>query len=337
MLCNSLYSNLLDKIMQFVRNVSEGTAPTPPWRSNNHTSNTTPPWKSENDETDTVDAVDTQQQTDTPASAVPRALWMDDRTHRTHRTHPTHPTHPTHRVVRGSAEFGDETNESVTNYHDYHGDHDYHDYHDYYADTFESDHASNHYFIKGTHERHTNHSDYYTDPVPEQCENPTNRPRRPVSKKNGKLSDSNEADETYENEAWKLEKRSQQTVNKLNKAKTIGAGEVRRSWPEPREKGERRIVAANYSAVEIHGFFGLIDDGSVGEGRMLIVHVPKWIRGYFLDIKQGDTLHVYQANGGKFGGALTVLSTGRHKYYAPGRRVMTCTVCVPEEQWAPYT
>lgn len=114
------------------------------------------------------------------------------------------------------------------------------------------------------------------------------------------------------------------------------AGEVRRSWPDPPGKGERQIVAANYSAVEIHGFFGLIDDGSDGAGRMLIVHVPKWIRGYFLDIKQGDTLHVYHAKGKKVGGALTVLSTGRHKYYAPGRRVTTCTVCVPEEQWAPF-
>ncbi len=28
-----------------------------------------------------------------------------------------------------------------------------------------------------------------------------------------------------------------------------------------REKHERGIISANYSAVEIHGFFGLIDDG----------------------------------------------------------------------------
>ena len=112
--------------------------------------------------------------------------------------------------------------------------------------------------------------------------------------------------------------------------------EVKKSWPEPREKSERRIVSANYSAVEIHCFFGLIDDGSVGEGRMLIVHVPKWIRGYFLDIKQGDELHVNHPKG-KVKGVLYVLSTGRHKYYAPGRRVMTCTVCVSEEQWAPFS
>jgi hypothetical protein len=88
--------------------------------------------------------------------------------------------------------------------------------------------------------------------------------------------------------------------------------------------------------VEIHGFFGLIDDGSAGAGRMLIVHVPKWIRGYFLDIRQGDTLHVYHAKGKKVGGILNVLATGRHMYFAPGRRVTTCTICVPEEEWAPF-
>lgn len=105
-----------------------------------------------------------------------------------------------------------------------------------------------------------------------------------------------------------------------------------RSWQEP----VRRISHASYSAVEIHGFYGLIDDGSDAAGRVLIVHVPKWIRGYFIDIKQGDTLHVNRVDG-KAGGTLTVLSTGRHKYFPPGRRVTTFTVCVPEEQWAPFS
>jgi len=104
-----------------------------------------------------------------------------------------------------------------------------------------------------------------------------------------------------------------------------------RSWPEE----PRRLTSASYSAVEIHGFFGLIDYGSDASGRALIVHVPKWVRGYFLDIRQGDTLHVNRVDG-KVGGVLTVLSTGRHKYYSPGRKVSTCTVVVPEEQWAPF-
>jgi hypothetical protein len=112
--------------------------------------------------------------------------------------------------------------------------------------------------------------------------------------------------------------------------------EVNRSWPEPRQKHERRMTAANYAAVEIHGFFGLIDDGSDGAGRMLVVHVPRWVKGFFMDIKQGDTIHVYHARGLKIGGTLTVLSTGRHQYYQPGRRVTTCTICVPEDEWAPF-
>lgn len=95
------------------------------------------------------------------------------------------------------------------------------------------------------------------------------------------------------------------------------------------------IRASSYSAVEIHGFFGLIDDGSASGGRMLIAHVPKYVRGYFLDIKDGDVIHICHVNG-KRGGRLRVLAVGRHKYYAPGRRVTTCTICVPEEQWADF-
>jgi len=99
--------------------------------------------------------------------------------------------------------------------------------------------------------------------------------------------------------------------------------------------GKPPIRASSYSAVEIHGFFGLIDDGPAAAGRMLIVHVPKYVRGYFLDIKDGDDIHVCHVNG-KLGRRLRVLATGRHKYYPPGRRVTTCTICVPEEQWADF-
>ena len=96
---------------------------------------------------------------------------------------------------------------------------------------------------------------------------------------------------------------------------------------EPRSIGE-------YTAMEIHGFFGLIDDGSeaAAEGWMLIVHIPKWVRGYFMDIAEGDTIHAVHVSG-KAGGVLSVLATSRHRYYSPGQRVTTCTICVPEEQW----
>lgn len=93
-----------------------------------------------------------------------------------------------------------------------------------------------------------------------------------------------------------------------------------------------RVCPSNYTAMEIRGYFGLIDDGSASQGRMLIVHVPSWVRGYFLDIRDGDDIHAAHVNG-RVGGVLRVLAVGRHKYYSPGHKVSTCTVCVPEGQW----
>jgi hypothetical protein len=98
------------------------------------------------------------------------------------------------------------------------------------------------------------------------------------------------------------------------------------------ERKVRRITPSCYNAMEIHGFFGLVDDGPCSSGRMLIVHQPSWVRGYFLDIRDGDDIHVWHVSGTS-GGVLRVLSTGRHRYYSPGQKVTTCTVCVPEEQW----
>jgi hypothetical protein len=96
-----------------------------------------------------------------------------------------------------------------------------------------------------------------------------------------------------------------------------------------------RICPSNYTAMEIHGFFGLIDDGPVSAGRMLIVHVPSWVKGYFLDLRDGENIYAAHVNG-KVGGVLRVLAVGRHRYYSPGSKVSTCTVCVPEEQWEKF-
>ena len=98
-----------------------------------------------------------------------------------------------------------------------------------------------------------------------------------------------------------------------------------------------KICPSNYTAMEIHGFYGIIDDGPVGANtHMLILHVPKWVKGYQLDIRDGDSLPVTHI-AGKTGGTLQVLETGRHKYYSPGQKVTTCTVVVPEEQWARFS
>ena len=98
-------------------------------------------------------------------------------------------------------------------------------------------------------------------------------------------------------------------------------------------KPRKKITPSNYSAMEIHGFFGLVDDGPCGQGRMLICHVPSWVRGQAMDVKDGDRVHVWNVNG-RGGGVLDVVFTGRHRYYSPGAKITTCTICVPEEQWA---
>lgn len=124
--------------------------------------------------------------------------------------------------------------------------------------------------------------------------------------------------------------RMQKTV--FRKAEEVLAG---REKEEAGREGKRRkrITPGNYTAMEIHGFFGLVDDGRCGQGRMLICHVPSWVKGQFMDLKDGDRVHVWNVNGrGK--GVLSVLSTGRHRYYSPGSKVTTCTICVPEEEWA---
>lgn len=106
---------------------------------------------------------------------------------------------------------------------------------------------------------------------------------------------------------------------------------------ETGEDGKRRkkVTASNYTAMEIHGFFGLIDDGSCSQGRMLICHIPQWVRGRIVDVRDGDQVRVWHVSG-KMGGPLTVLSTGRHRYYSPGQKVTTWTICVPEEQWGKF-
>ena len=112
------------------------------------------------------------------------------------------------------------------------------------------------------------------------------------------------------------------------------ARKYRESAPARRdsETPARRVGAGRYTAMEIHGFYGLIDDGSDGTGRVLIAHVPRYVRGHHLDIRAGDSLPVVHVSG-KAGGNLTVLATGRHRYYSPGTKVSTCTVTVPEDEW----
>ena len=86
------------------------------------------------------------------------------------------------------------------------------------------------------------------------------------------------------------------------------------------------------SPIILREYFGLINDGSVSQVRMLVVHVLGWVKSHFLDLKDGDDIHAAHVNG-KVGGVLRVLAVGRHRYYSPGVKVSTCTVCAPEHQW----
>jgi hypothetical protein len=296
--------------MQFVMGVDDSTETTPPWQSANnntdinsihHTEETTPPWQIEG----STGLVRTNDQDDwniDVSDTAPSPLQMDDwgNYHTRSRTH-------------GNRTPADMDTASLIREHD--------------GTYIHDDQTRRHSAIHPTNYSHSDSTDSYTSNIPEEV----------VRLHKGRKSVKPKKDSETLTDIIGLDGQGKSYRKSKKVSFTDRDSEVKRSWPEPREKGERRMIAANYAAVEIHGFFGLIDDGSVGEGRMLIVHVPKWIRGYFLDIRQGDTLHVYHANGGKIGGTLTVLSTGRHQYYAPGRRVTTCTVCVPEEQWAPFS
>ena len=146
-----------------------------------------------------------------------------------------------------------------------------------------------------------------------------------------------EKKEKAEGASWIAKLRRWVCARKRREAEAVSTDELSHGLLRDPETGDeesraRRITPSSYNAMEIHGFFGLVDDGPSGEGRMLIVHQPSWVRGQFLDIKDGDDIHVWHV-AGRAGGVLRVLSAGRHRYYSPGQRVTTCTVCVPEEQW----
>ena len=52
------------------------------------------------------------------------------------------------------------------------------------------------------------------------------------------------------------------------------------------------------------------------------------------DVRDRDELRVWHVSG-KMGGLLTVLSMG-YRYYSPGQKVTTWTICVLEGQWEKF-
>ena len=92
---------------------------------------------------------------------------------------------------------------------------------------------------------------------------------------------------------------------------------------------------ASYDALESHGHFELTDTGELtGGSRAIALHLPRRSRGFVLDPRVGDVICANAARGPRaVGGCLDVQFVTRDKYFAPGRRITSCLVGVPDEQW----
>jgi hypothetical protein len=92
---------------------------------------------------------------------------------------------------------------------------------------------------------------------------------------------------------------------------------------------------ASYDALESHGRFELTDTGELtGGSRAIALHLPRRSRGFVLDPRVGDVICANAARGTRaVGGWLDVQFVTRDKYFPPGRRITSCLVGVPDEQW----
>jgi hypothetical protein len=102
------------------------------------------------------------------------------------------------------------------------------------------------------------------------------------------------------------------------------------------EPKQHLIRSGNYTSVEIHGMYGLIDQDppSIDKGgdRDVIAHMPRWVKGHSLDIRPGDIISVVglDQDNKKQRRVLMVTYTTPDKYYAPGARVSTLRLGVRE-------
>jgi hypothetical protein len=99
---------------------------------------------------------------------------------------------------------------------------------------------------------------------------------------------------------------------------------------------KKRLGRSQYDAMDIHGFYGLIDTKTVHQGnRLLTLHIPPRSSAYCFDLRQGDLIHVNSMLATQWG-RRTTLDVGfvtAHDYFPPGRKVTAYTVGVPEYQW----
>lgn len=94
---------------------------------------------------------------------------------------------------------------------------------------------------------------------------------------------------------------------------------------------EKRLSAENYSGLEIHGFFGLIDTGQeISRQRVIIVHTPPRVDPmHMLSLRVGEDIDfVYVNTKQRRRGKVYVMWIGRSKYCSPGRAITSLRVGV---------
>ena len=90
-----------------------------------------------------------------------------------------------------------------------------------------------------------------------------------------------------------------------------------------------RVCPSRYDAIQIHGFFGLINTGvgSYGE-NVLIVHTGSRLsKDHMLSLKNGDEIHIINLHEHK-NRVLHVRYVSRYKYVSPGTPITTLQIGV---------
>ena len=103
---------------------------------------------------------------------------------------------------------------------------------------------------------------------------------------------------------------------------------------EAERVAQQRLREKNYSAVEAHGWFGLIDSGCPSKGvRELVAHTPRHNGGFTLDrLRAGQEIHLRSAKN-EDGAAIRIRFTTPERYYAPGRKITTLSIGVDDAAW----
>ena len=106
------------------------------------------------------------------------------------------------------------------------------------------------------------------------------------------------------------------------------------STKETETPKKSRIGRSMYVATANNGTLGIIDKKtSVGGHSILLVHVPKKIKDFTLDLKVGECLTVRGLTRSSVQEPLCIMFVGRSQYFPPGKKVSSCVVGVDTAAW----